>query len=173
VQKMKDEAKKKTVEDQASDKSVSADGAVKKKKTQPKKAKEKKASAASVEKSERAASKKVGGGSKARNIGIDVNPPAETCDDIKCPFHGNTKVRGRMLTGKVISSKMAKFAIVEMVKRRYVKKYERYEKRRTKIHVHNPLCINAKPGDEVKVMECRKISKTKNFVIIECKNESS
>ena len=46
-------------------------------------------------------------------------------------------------------------------------KFERYEKRRTRIKVHNPECINAKEGDIVKISECRPLSKTKNFVIIE------
>ena len=32
--------------------------------------------------------------------------------------------------------------------------------------VHNPDCINAKEGDLVGVVECRPLSKTKNFVII-------
>ena len=33
--------------------------------------------------------------------------------------------------------------------------------------MHNPECINAKDGEIVKVMECRPLSKTKNFVILQ------
>ena len=32
---------------------------------------------------------------------------------------------------------------------------------------HNTICINAKEGDIVKIMECRPLSKSKNFVIVE------
>jgi small subunit ribosomal protein S17 len=35
------------------------------------------------------------------------------------------------------------------------------------MHAHNPPCINAKEGDVVKIAECRPLSKTKKFVVIE------
>ena len=38
--------------------------------------------------------------------------------------------------------------------------------RKTKIKTHNPPCINAKEGDMVKMMECRPLSKMKNFVVV-------
>ncbi|MBN1455027.1 MAG: 30S ribosomal protein S17, partial [Methanomicrobia archaeon] len=40
-------------------------------------------------------------------------------------------------------------------------------KRQSKIHAHNPPCINAKVGDIVKIAECRPLSKTKSFVVVE------
>ena len=46
-------------------------------------------------------------------------------------------------------------------------KYERYERRKSKMIVYNPECIDAKKGDVVKVAECRPLSKTKSFVVIE------
>lgn len=104
---------------------------------------------------------------KAKDIGIEVVPPAEKCDDKNCPFHGTLGVRGKIFTGTVVRSKMRKTAIIEWERVRAVPKYERYEKRKTRIKVHNPPCINAKEGDIVKVMETRPLSKTKNFVIIE------
>ena len=61
---------------------------------------------------------------------------------------------------------MRKTAVIEFERLYFLKKYERYEKRRTRLKAHNPECINAKEGDIVKVMECRPLSKTKNFVII-------
>ncbi len=102
-----------------------------------------------------------------RDIGIDVKPPEKECDDPNCPFHGNLPVRGQMLVGTVVSDKMDKTVVVEIQRYHYVKKYERYEKRRTKIHAHNPPCINAKKGDKVKIMECRPLAKTVSFVVIE------
>jgi len=107
-------------------------------------------------------------GPEARNIGVDVKPPQKTCENDKhCPFHGTASLRGRIFTGKVIRAKVPKNAIIEWSWNRQVPKYERYEKRRTRITVHNPICINAQVGDTVKIMETKKISKTKNFVIIE------
>jgi small subunit ribosomal protein S17 len=48
-----------------------------------------------------------------------------------------------------------------------IAKFERYEKRQSKIHAHNPPCIEAKAGDRVKIAECRPLSKTKSYVVVE------
>lgn len=103
---------------------------------------------------------------EAKNIGIVLEAPKQQCSDINCPFHGKLSVRGRQFTGTVVSTKMRKTAVIEFERLYFLKKYERYEKRRTKLKVHNPECINAKDGDIVDIMECRPLSKTKNFVII-------
>ncbi len=89
------------------------------------------------------------------------------CNDENCPFHGNLMTRGRNFIGTVISTKMQRTALVEWNRRQYLRKYERYEKKRSKVKAHNPECINAKDGDLVKIVECRPLSKTKNLVIIE------
>lgn len=104
---------------------------------------------------------------EARNIGIVLEIPKQKCNNIKCPFHGNLSVRGRQFTATIVSTKMGKTAVIEFERLYFLKKYERYEKRRTKLKVHNPECINAKDGDIVNVMECRPLSKTKNFVVIQ------
>lgn len=105
---------------------------------------------------------------KTRNIGIDVKAPTTVCSgDKNCPFHGERVVRGRALVGKITSVKMKKNAIMEIERRVPLTKYERFEKRRTRLMVHNPECIDAKEGDTVHVMETRKISKMKSFVIVE------
>lgn len=88
------------------------------------------------------------------------------CNDKKCPYHGNVKVRGIFIKGKVISAKAKKTVTVERTLIQYVPKYERYKKVRSKIHAHNPECINAKPGDTVLIGETRKLSKSKNFVVL-------
>lgn len=97
--------------------------------------------------------------------------PAQTCEDNNCPFHGTLKVRGKQFTGTVVSDKMQRSAIVEWTVWRFIPKYERYKKIRTKIAAHNPKCINAKEGDIVLIAECRPLSKTKNFVIIQVKGQ--
>ncbi|MGC8676262.1 MAG: 30S ribosomal protein S17 [Candidatus Micrarchaeia archaeon] len=91
----------------------------------------------------------------------------EICNDPKCPIHGSLKTHGAVLTGKVVSSKAAKTAIVEIPYTRFLYKYERYLRKRSKIPAYNSQCISAKAGDIVKIAETRKLSKTKSFAVIE------
>ena len=104
-----------------------------------------------------------------KNIGINVKKPDNVpkVSDPKDPFFGSVKVRGRTFTGTVVSDKMQKTATIEWPRRKFNKKYERFEVRRTRVKAHNPESINAKTGDFVKIAETRPLSKTKNFVIIE------
>jgi len=103
-----------------------------------------------------------------KSIGVKVkNKPDKKCEDPNCPYHGNISLHGRILIGEVVSDKMHKTVTVTWERRINVPKYERYAKSYSKIKAHNPLCINAKKGDLVKVMETRPMSKTKNFVVIE------
>ncbi|MFA5772634.1 MAG: 30S ribosomal protein S17 [Thermoplasmata archaeon] len=106
-------------------------------------------------------------GEKHRDIGLDVQPPAGKCDDKYCPFHGKLPVRGIVIDGIVSSDKMMKSVVVKRKYLKYNEKFERYEKRTRKYMAHNPPCINAKIGDEVKLAECRPLSKTISFVVIE------
>ncbi|OIO62123.1 30S ribosomal protein S17 [Candidatus Woesearchaeota archaeon CG1_02_47_18] len=89
------------------------------------------------------------------------------CNDEKCPFHGKLSLRGRVLSGIISSGGMHRTATFLMERLFYIPKYQRYERRRTKLKVHNPPCIEAQKGDRVRVMECRPLSKTKKFVIIQ------
>ncbi len=98
--------------------------------------------------------------------GLAVTQPKTTCSDKKCPFHGGLKLRGRQFTGVLTSVTVHKSATLEFQRTLYNHKYERNEQRKTILHVHNPSCINAQEGDKVKVAECRRLSKTKKFVII-------
>ena len=90
----------------------------------------------------------------------------QKCNDAKCPVHGNISLRGRSFTGIVIGTNMTKTATVEWTYKWFIPKYERSETRKSKVHAHNPLCINAQVGDVVQIMETRPLSKTKNFVVI-------
>lgn len=89
------------------------------------------------------------------------------CGDERCPVHGRLSTRGRVLEGVVVSDRMNKTVTVKLERMHYLPKYERYERRTSKLHAHNPPCISAKVGDRVKIMECRKLSRTKSFVVIE------
>jgi len=104
---------------------------------------------------------------KARNIGIEATPPKEVCADEKCPWHGQLSLRGRVFEGEVVSSMAEKSVVVRWDYTRYIPKYERFERRHTKVSAYNPKCINAKKGDFVKISETRPLSKTKSFCIIE------
>lgn len=104
---------------------------------------------------------------KKTDIGLDVKKPKDSCESDKCPWHGHLKVRGRIFRGRVISDRAARTAIVEWNYYNYIPKYERYERRKTRIVCHNPPCVNAKIGDMVTIGECRPLSKTKRFVVIE------
>ena len=107
----------------------------------------------------------------ARNPGINVKAPEKECNDVNCPFHGILPVRGQVITGKVVSDRMKESVVVARDYLHYVKKYKRYEKRSSKLHAHNPPCINAKEGDNVRIAECRPLSKTKKFVVVEVLEE--
>lgn len=75
---------------------------------------------------------------EARNIGLNVMPPSISCTDPKCPFHGTLPVRGQVLTGTVVSTKMHNTVSVEREFMHFVKKFERYKNghRRTMRTVH-------------------------------------
>jgi len=104
---------------------------------------------------------------KTRDIGYDVKPPEKICEDPNCPFHGTLPVRGKILEGIVKSEKMQKTIIVERNYLHFVPKYERYERKHKTISAHKPDCILLKRGDKIKIAECRPLSKTKHFVVIE------
>ena len=89
------------------------------------------------------------------------------CNDRKCALHGDIKTRGRVFEAIVISDKMQNTVRVEWPRLFRIPKYERFEKRRSRIKAHNPPCINAKTGDRVRIAECRPISKTVKFIVVE------
>jgi len=100
-------------------------------------------------------------------MSLTFKKPKKSCNDKNCPFHGTLSVRGRVFEGVVVTSKMDKTAIIEREYLQFSPKYVRYEKRRGHIPSHNPPCINAKEGQHVKIVECRPLSKTVSFVIVE------
>jgi small subunit ribosomal protein S17 len=104
---------------------------------------------------------------EARNIGLDLPQPKESCTDSKCAWHGSLPVRGRVFEGTVKSAKSNNTAIVEWGYHRFIKKFQRFERRKSHIVAHNPPCMKAREGDFVTVAECRPLSKTKNFVIVQ------
>lgn len=96
------------------------------------------------------------------------------CQDRDCPFHGNLKFRGRTFKGTV-TKKFPKRIVIEFERMIYIRKYERYAKKRTKIHARLPICIEdeIQIGDYIKVQECRPLSKIIHFVVVDKIKDSS
>jgi len=108
----------------------------------------------------------------SRNIGIPgVVPPKvkeEECKDQSCPYHGTTRVRGKITQGVVVSKKSRNTIIIRRDYVQFIKKFQRYERRNTRLPCHLPECLvhEIEIGDLVKVGESRKISKTKAFIVL-------
>lgn len=83
----------------------------------------------------------------------------------------NQESVARELTGVVVSNKMNK-SIVVMVER-FVKhpKYGKFIKRSTKLHAHDEN-NDCRMGDLVTVQECRPLSKTKTWRLVEIKERA-
>ncbi|UCC20398.1 MAG: 30S ribosomal protein S17 [Promethearchaeota archaeon] len=108
----------------------------------------------------------------SRNIGIPgVIPPKvkeEECQDQSCPFHGTTRIRGKITQGVIVSKKSKNTIIIRRDYVQFIKKFQRYERRNTRLACHLPDCLvpEIQIGDLVKVGESRKISKTKAFIVL-------
>jgi small subunit ribosomal protein S17 len=103
---------------------------------------------------------------RARDIGLDVRLPKESCSDGKCPFHGHVKVRGQVLEGLVVSAKMQGTVVVSRTVLNYVSKYERYAKRRHRYLAHAPPCLRITEGRRVRIAETRSLAKNVSFVVV-------
>ncbi len=92
-----------------------------------------------------------------------------SCADKFCPFHGSKplKLRGRIFQGEVIKKFQGRI-VIQFERMFYIRKYERYEKRRTKIHARLPDCLKdgIDVGDVVRIAECRPVSKIIHCVVL-------
>ncbi|MFL6357648.1 MAG: 30S ribosomal protein S17 [Nitrososphaeraceae archaeon] len=108
----------------------------------------------------------------AKNIGVSVAPPKKSCEGEFCPFHGALSIRGKLLRGTVVSNKAKNMAVVAREFPRSVGKYKRYERSRSKMHAYVPDCIDIEESSDVTIAECRPLSKTVSFVVIEVNNRN-
>jgi len=104
------------------------------------------------------------------SAGLLIAPPKRTCDDGRCPFHGHVKVRGKILTGEIVSISDKQTVVIQREFLFRVPKYNRYERRRGKVHAHLPPCIEAKEGDTAVIAECRPLAKTVSFVVVQSRS---
>lgn len=105
-----------------------------------------------------------------KNVGLGFKTPREAIEgtyiDKKCPFTGNVSIRGRILTGTVDSTKMTRTITIRRDYLHFVRKYQRYEKRHSKLSAHVSPCFRVKEGDKVIVGQCRPLSKTVRFNVL-------
>ena len=91
--------------------------------------------------------------------------------DKKCPFTGDVSIRGRILTGRVVSTKMTRTIIIRRDYLHYIPKYsmspdaplsrvtyascvDRYEKRHKNLAAHVSPAFRVDLGDSVTVGMC-------------------
>jgi len=72
----------------------------------------------------------------------------------------------RTVTGRVVSNKMEKSAIVMVERRVRHPLYGKYIRRSSKLHIHDEN-NDCQEGDVVRIKECRPISKTKSWKLVE------
>ena len=79
-------------------------------------------------------------------------------------------IRGRILTGTVISTKMHRTLVIRREYLHFIPKYARYERRHKNLAAHVSPAFRVEEGDQVTVGQCRPLSKTvcgvsKSFVV--------
>ena len=106
-----------------------------------------------------------------RDIGIKVPEPTGNIEenDKKNPFNGTLSVRGKLFPGKVIKSKAKNTVVLEKESPTYYSKFKRYARSKNSIHAHVPSNIEVNEGDIVIAAECRPLSKSVSFVVVEVK----
>lgn len=75
------------------------------------------------------------------------------------------KKNNKVLRGVVVSDKMKDTCVVSVVRFVKHKKYKKYYKESKNYKAHD-IGNTKKIGDKVEIMECRPISKDKNFTVI-------
>ncbi|CEP61198.1 40S ribosomal protein uS17 LALA0_S02e08922g [Lachancea lanzarotensis] len=105
-----------------------------------------------------------------KNVGLGFKTPKTAIEgsyiDKKCPFTGLVSIRGKILSGVVVSTKMHRTIVIRRDYLHYVPKYNRYEKRHKNVSVHVSPAFRVEVGDIVTVGQCRPISKTVRFNVL-------
>jgi small subunit ribosomal protein S17 len=78
---------------------------------------------------------------------------------------GGLSTRGHIRVGTVVSDRSRKTVVIESDTLDYFPKYRRSARSKSRLHAHNPDSVGAKLGDLVEAAECRKISKTKAWMV--------
>ena len=107
--------------------------------------------------------------SSAGSFQEEVKDYAAEISDIEAEYQYR-KERRQALVGVVISNKAAKSITVDVRRPKYVSKYEKtvYKKRMFMAHDPDERC---KPGDVVRIVPCRPMSKRKRHTVIDVLKE--
>ena len=106
-----------------------------------------------------------------RNIGLPVKESKKKIEENEKnnPFNGTLSIRGKIFEGTVINAKANGTVVIQKESPIYFKKFKRFGRSKNKIHAHVPSNINVEEGDYVIAAECRPISKSVSFVVVEVK----
>lgn len=77
---------------------------------------------------------------------------------------------GRTVIGKVVSNKMDKTIVVEVERKVKHPLYGKYMRRFSKMYAHD-VENTCKAGDIVMIQQCRPMSKTKHWVLVQVLNQ--
>ena len=106
-----------------------------------------------------------------RNIGLPISSPKKKSEEGEKnnPFNGSLSIRGKLFEGIVINAKAKNTIVIQKERPIYFSKFKRFGRSKNKIHAHVPSNIAVKEGDYVVAAECKPISKSVSFVVIEVK----
>ena len=106
-----------------------------------------------------------------RNIGLPVKESKEKIieNEKNNPFNGSLSIRGKIFEGTVINAKAKKTVVIQKESPVYFKKFKRFGRSKNQIQAHVPSNIIVQEGDHVIAAECRPLSKSVSFVVVEVK----
>lgn len=110
-----------------------------------------------------------------KSVGLGFKTPQDAKEgvyiDKKCPWTGNVSIRGKLLRGTVVSNKMKRTIVIRRDYLHYITKYNRYEKRHKNVPAHCSPAFKLNIGDSVIVGQCRPLSKTVRFNVLQVVSE--
>lgn len=113
----------------------------------------------------------------SKSVGLGFKTPKAAFEgvyiDKKCPFTGDVAIRGRILKGVCVSTKMQRSIIVRRDYVHFVSKYKRFEKRHKNVPAHISPCFQIKEGDVVTIGQTRPLSKTIRFNVIDVEHSNN
>jgi small subunit ribosomal protein S17 len=74
--------------------------------------------------------------------------------------------RGRSFLG-IVTKKFPTRVVLELERTVFLPKYERYLKKKTRLHARIPNGMKVNEGDLIRIQECRPLSKIIHFLIID------
>jgi small subunit ribosomal protein S11e len=106
-----------------------------------------------------------------KSVGLGFKTPKAAVEgkyiDQKCPFTGNVSIRGRIIRAQVRSTKMKRSIVIRRNYLHFINKYQRYMKRHKNFTVHCSPCFEPAVGDNVIVGQCRPLSKTVRYNVLQ------